>query len=212
MSRCAVIHLDSATDRLPLIEKLRTTLIHNLEVFSAKDGSDWEKNAKIAKMHPRDKTPVSRGILGCTHSHIDIVHSTLKDKLPFALIFEDDCEMLGAQDDIYGFLHRANHIPTEWDMILLGANEYVESLPPVGAYTQVKRFWGTHAVILKEKAMRAVLRVFADAQKRGEFLPADWMYNEAIRRFKLRVFGPSSPQLFFRQLPGLVSGGTGKIR
>ena len=212
MSRCAVIHLDSATDRLPLIEKLRTTLIHNLEVFSAKDGSDWEKNAKIAKMHPRDKTPVSRGILGCTHSHIDIVHSTLKDKLPFALIFEDDCEMLGAQDDIYGFLHRANHIPTEWDMILLGANEYVESLPPVGAYTQVKRFWGTHAVILKEKAMRAVLRVFADAQKRGEFLPADWMYNEAIAQHNLVCYGPTKVDSLCRQKPGLVSAITGNTR
>ena len=97
-------------------------------------------------------------------------------------------------------------------MLLLGANEYVESEAAPGAYKRVKRFWGTHAVILSEKAMRAALQVFADAQKRGEFLPADWMYNEAIKQADLVCYGPAKLDMLCRQKPGLVSAITGKER
>jgi GR25 family glycosyltransferase involved in LPS biosynthesis len=212
MYRCAVIHLDSAAERMPIIEKLRKTLIHTVEVYSAKDGTDWEKSSKIAKMHPFEKIPVPRGHLGCTHSHIDIIHGTLKGKHQYALIFEDDCEMLAVQDDIYGFIHYTKVLPVEWDMILLGASEYVESEKINEIYTKVKRFWGTHAVIMKEKAMRAVLQTFADAQKEGVFLPADWMYNEAIKKHGLTCYGPTELNRLCQQKPGLISAITGKPR
>jgi GR25 family glycosyltransferase involved in LPS biosynthesis len=212
MYRCAVIHLDSAVDRMPLMEKLRKTLIHTLEIYSAKDGTDWEKSSKIAKKHPWEKEPVSRGALGCAHSHIDLIHGTLKAKQQYCLIFEDDCEVLGTQDAIYGFIHYAKGLPAEWDMILLGASEYVESEKVDERYTKVQRFWGTHAVILKEKAMRAVLQTFADAQKEGIFLPADWMYNEAIKKHGLTCYGPTQIDALCQQKPGLISAITGKPR
>jgi hypothetical protein len=212
MSRCVVIHLDTATERLPIIEKIRTTMIHNLEVFSAKDGSDWEKSSKIAKLHIRDKKPVSRGQLGCAHSHIDIIYGSLKANEKATIIFEDDCEMLGKQDDIYHFIFHAKDLPSEWDIILLGANEYVESSKVDNNYTRVNRFWGTHAVILTDKAMRAALKVFADAQKKGEFLPADWMYNEAIKQEGLVCYAPTKIDELCRQKPGLISAITGEPR
>ena len=212
MSRAVVIHLDTATERLPLIEKLRKTLIHTIEVFSAKDGTDWEKLNKIQKVHIRDKTPVNRGVLGCTHSHIDILVGSLKAKEVATLIFEDDCDMLATQDDIYGFIHRANLLPDAWDIILLGANEYVESTKISDEHTRVNRFWGTHAIIMKEKAMRATLQAFADAQKKGEFLPADWMYNEAIKQHGLVCYGPTKITKLCQQKPGLISAITGKPR
>ena len=211
VAHCSVIHLDTATERLPIIESLRKTLIHELVVFQAKDGKEWEASTKIAKMHPFEKTPVTRGVLGCTHSHINLIHAALKAKMEFCLIFEDDCEMIGKQDDIYGFIHRAGNLPETWDMILLGANEYVESEKFDSKYTRVTRFWGTHAVILKEKAMRAALKVFADAQKRGEFLPADWMYNEAIKE-GLVCYGPTVINSLCQQKVGLVSAVNGKVR
>jgi GR25 family glycosyltransferase involved in LPS biosynthesis len=187
-------------------------MIHELEVFSAKDGSEWEKSSKIAKIHPFEKKPVPVGHLGCTHSHIEIIHSSLRAKEKATLIFEDDCEMLGTQDDVYGFIHRAGHLPDKWDIILLGANEYVESTKFDDNYTRVNRFWGTHAVILTDKAMRAVLKVFADAQKKGEFLPADWMYNEAIKQHGLVCYAPTKIDSICRQKPGLISAITGKPR
>jgi GR25 family glycosyltransferase involved in LPS biosynthesis len=209
MSRCVVIHLNSATERQPIIDKLRETMIHYLEVFSAKDGTEWEKSSKIVKQHPLEKRPVERGNIGCTHSHIDIIHASLKSKEKHTLLFEDDCEMIASRDDIYGFIHQAGK---DWDILLLGANEYVESEAAHGTYVRVKRFWGTHAVILTEKAMRAALQAFADAQKRGVFLPADWMYNEAIKQAGLVCYGPAKLDMLCRQKPGLVSAITGKER
>jgi GR25 family glycosyltransferase involved in LPS biosynthesis len=184
-------------------------MIHYLEVFSAKDGTEWEKSSKISKQHPLEKRPVKRGELGCTHSHIDIIYKSLKSKESHTLLFEDDCEMLGSRDDIYGFIHQAGK---EWDILLLGANEYVESGEAEGLYTRVKRFWGAHAVILTEKAMRAALQVFADAQKQGVFLPADLMYNEAIKQADLVCYGPAKLDMLCRQKTGLVSAVTGKMR
>jgi GR25 family glycosyltransferase involved in LPS biosynthesis len=212
MSRCVVIHLDTATERLPIIDKIKRTMIHELEVFSAKDGADWEKSAKIAKLHPRDKQPVNRGQIGCAHSHVDILHGSLKANEKITIIFEDDCEMLGTQDDIYGFIHYASKLPANWDMILLGANEYVESAKFDDKYTRVNRFWGTHAIIVTEKAMQAALKVFADAQKEGVFLPADWMYNEAIRHHGLVCYAPTRIDSLCRQKPGLISAITGTPR
>jgi GR25 family glycosyltransferase involved in LPS biosynthesis len=212
MSRCVVIHLDTATERLPIIENIRKKMIHTLEVFSAKDGTEWEKSEKIAKIHPFEKKPVPRGHLGCTHSHIDIIHKSLKDKETHTIIFEDDCDITGTQDDIYGFIHRAGNLPVAWDILLLGANEYVESTQFDNTYTRVNRFWGTHALVLTDKAMRAALKVFADAQKKGEFLPADWMYNEAIKQHELVCYAPTRIASICRQKPGLVSAINGKVR
>ena len=212
MSRCVVIHLDSASERMPIMEKLRKTMIHTVEVFSAKDGTEWEKSSKIAKMHPWEKKNVSRGVLGCAHSHIDIIHGSLKARELHTLIFEDDCEMLGSQDNVYGFIHYTKDLPKEWDILLLGASEYVESEPVNETYTKVKRFWGTHAVILKDTAMRAVLQTFADAQKEGVFLPADWMYSEAIKKHGLTCYGPTQIDRLCQQKPGLISAITGKPR
>lgn len=212
MSRCVVIHLDTATERLPIIENIRKKMIHTLEVFSAKDGTEWEKSEKIAKTHPFEKKPVPRGVIGCTHSHIDIIHTSLKNKEVHTIIFEDDCDITVAQDDIYGFIHRASNLPVAWDILLFGANEYVESTKFDSSYIRVNRFWGTHALVLSEKAMRAALKVFADAQKKGEFLPADWMYNEAIKQHGLVCYAPTSIKSICRQKPGLVSAINGKVR
>jgi len=215
MSRCVVIHLDSATERLPLIENIRQKMIHTLEVFSAKDGTDWEKSNKIAKIHPFEKKPVPRGHLGCTHSHIDIIHTSLKRKEKHTIIFEDDCEFKAEvlREDLTKYIHMANGLGEPWDILLLGGTEYVESIPTVSAdYTKVGRFWGAHAFILRERGMRAALKVFHAAQKEGTFLLADWMYNEAIRQEKLVCFGPTDPFKFCRQKAGLQSYLSGKLR
>ena len=207
-----MIHLATATDREPIIDKIKKTMIHELEVFSAKDGFDWVNSDKIAKMHPRDQRPVNRGQVGCSHSHIEILHGSLKAKEAVTIIFEDDCEMRGGQDDIYEFIHRAGQLPATWDILLLGANEYVESAKFDDKYTRVNRFWGTHALIVTEKAMRAALKVFADAQKGGTFLPADWMYNEAIKQHGLVCYAPTRIDSLCRQKPGLISAITGEPR
>lgn len=221
----AVIHLERATERLPVIEEIRA-LFPSLSVYNAKDGSEWDDNPNIGKQHPWTGSDVSRGVIGCAHSHIDLIHAALRRGNKTIIIFEDDCEMSEGVsiNTIMTHVHGANmlgdvkigtdttSVADAWDILLLGANEYVESeATTVAEYRRVKRFWGTHAIILRESAMRAALQVFADAQRGGIFLPADWMYNEAIKG-GLTCIGPANLYSLCRQKEGFVSYITGAPR
>jgi hypothetical protein len=67
-------------------------------------------------------------------------------------------------------------------------------------------------MVIRPRAAQAALKVFAEAQREGTFLPADWMWNEAIRKERLIAFGPLDPMEFCQQAPGLTSAITGAIR
>ena len=109
MSRAVAIHLEKAEERLPLVERMRG-LFSSLEVYAAKDGSAWSADSKIAKAHPWTKEPVTRGCIGCTHSHIDIIYSTLQEGTPSLILFEDDCEFTSGitREQLTKYIHMAN--------------------------------------------------------------------------------------------------------
>ena len=197
-----IIHLDSATERLPLIDGIKATMKGPVSVFSAIDNS---KEGTLT--HPWEKRPVTKGEIGCAHSHLAILRNAVKLGRKHIIIFEDDCEFLSSQAQVYNFI---DGISDPWDILLLGANEYVESVP-VNFCRKVGRFWGTHAMILSRKAMEVAIDTFEKAQEKGIFLPADWMYNEAIKR-GLSCYAPYKPDDLCRQKPGLVSAINGKIR
>jgi GR25 family glycosyltransferase involved in LPS biosynthesis len=214
MSRAAVIHLEKAVERQPLIHRMKE-LFPSLEVYPAKDGSEWLADSAIAKAHPLTKKPVSQGCMGCAHSHIDLMQDALLKKDSAILLVEDDCDFKAEllYEDLMKYIHGANTLGEPWDILLLGGTEYVESAETSSPdYKKVGRFWGTHALVLRERGMRAALKVFHAAQKEGTFLLADWMYNEAIRKEGLTCFGPTDLYRFCRQKEGLQSYLTGKIR
>ena len=203
-----IIHLDSATERLPLIDAIKDCLPWQIDIFSAKDGTDWQKSNVISKSHPLTKAPISLGNIGCTQSHLCILESALKAGEEHTILFEDDCELLGTREEIHAFLENA---PKGWDILLLGASEYVEYTVQ-DTYAKVGRFWGTHAMVVSKKAMAAAIDAFTDAQRKEIFLPADWMYNEAIKKKKLSCYAPIKVDALCRQKPGLVSAINGKVR
>jgi GR25 family glycosyltransferase involved in LPS biosynthesis len=214
MSRAAVIHLEKAVERQPLVVRM-AELFPSLEVYLAKDGSRWLADPEIKKAHPWTKEPVTKGCIGCTHSHIDLIHDALKQKDAAILIFEDDCEFKEevTREELTKYIHTANTLGERWDILLLGGTEYVESTPTSSAdYTKVGRFWGAHALILRERGMRAALKAFHASQMKGDFLPGDWLYNEAIRLDSLVCYGPTDPFRFCKQKEGLLSYLTGKLR
>lgn len=214
MSRAAVIHLEKAVEREPLIQRMKE-LFPSLEVYPASDGAQWLADSRIAKAHPLTKKPVSQGCIGCAHSHIDMMYDALSKNDAALVLFEDDCDFKAelVQQDLMKYIHGANMLGEPWDILLLSATEYVESAgTPFPDYKKVGRFWGTHALVLRERGMRAALKVFHAAQKEGTFLLADWMYNEAIRKEGLTCFGPTDLYRFCRQKEGLHSYLTGKIR
>lgn len=209
-----VIHLKKATERLPLIENIKT-IFNQLEIFDAKDGSEWQANPQIQKAHPWTKIPVTQGNIGCTHSHIELIHRALKRGEKSLILFEDDCDFKADvdTDSMTTYIHLANTLGEAWDILLLGGTEYVESTATSSPdYKKVGRFWGAHALILRERGMRAALKAFAESQKQGDFLPGDWLYNEAIKLDGLICFAPTDPFRFCRQKEGLLSYLTGTVR
>jgi GR25 family glycosyltransferase involved in LPS biosynthesis len=213
MPRAAVIHLEAAVERKPIIARIQR-LFPSLEIYPAKDGSQWAADPLIKRAHPLTRKTVPQSVMGCAHSHIDLIHDALSKKDSVLAIFEDDCDFSDeiTEKEIATYISRADTLGRPWDILLLGGTEYVESKEVSAEYTQVGRFWGTHALILQERGMRAALKAFDAAQKQGIFLLADWMYNEAIRLDSLVCYGPTDPFRLCKQKEGLVSQLTGKVR
>ena len=207
-----IIHLDSAKEREPVIAQLQHDLSWNLTVVSASDGSVWDADPTIAKKHPWTKERISKGNIGCTETHLRLLREAAHEERALA-IFEDDCQIVAPKAAIDTFLHTDTHKAGEaWDILLLGANEYVEASKLVCGLNRVRRFWGTHALLLRPRAVEAVLRTFKETQAEGFFMPADWLYNEAIKRYGLICYGPPTPRTLCRQAPGYVSAINGGVR
>jgi hypothetical protein len=67
-------------------------------------------------------------------------------------------------------------------------------------------------MLVNPRCCAKIMETFEEAKEAGIFLPADWMYNEAIRLKGLRVYGPTNPKRFFKQKEGLKSLITGNVR
>ena len=207
-----VIHLPSQKEREPLLQRLEQTLSPmQLHVVSASDGSQWFEEDMIQKRHPHTKQKVERGNIGHVHTLFSLFETLEQENASILWIFEDDCEVLEPFSKIEAFLEEAS-TSVSWDILLLGATEYVESSTISSTIKQVHRFWGTHAMLIRTSCIAVLRECFKEAQAKGEFLPADWLYNSAIRTKGLKCFGPANPKQFCRQKPGLVSAITGSVR
>ena len=201
------INLDKS--RIPYINDLSEKTGIPITIFNASDGSEWW-NSDMPRRHPWGNDTITQGMMGCTKSHLDLLTDANKDGI---YIFEDDTELVLPMNLVNIFIDDViKNVDNKWDIILLGANEYVSSKPITHEINRVYRFWGTHAMIINRDTYGLIKKIFDDSIKQDTFLPADWLYNEAINRYKLRVYGPNSPKLFFRQVPGLISAITGKVR
>lgn len=203
-----VIHLEDRTNRLFLIKILSTVTDLSLNIFNAFNGSEW---LTMPNKHPWKFDTLTQGMIGCTHSHLAILGRIQNSGTPH-YIFEDDTEIIKSIESMNTFLQSIEESGLEWDIILLGANSYVDSEPVDEQICSVKRFWGTHAMLVNPRAVPHIRKVFESSIANGIFLPADWLYNETIKIHGLRVLGPANPTEFVRQAPGFVSAITGKLR
>jgi len=201
------INLDKT--RLQHVYKLSTETRLPIMISKASDGSEWWDSG-IQMRHPWGNEKLTAGMMGCAKSHLNLLNDGSKGGV---IIFEDDAELVMQMDAVDRFVDDVIEMQgSNWDIILLGANEYVNSMPITQQITRVHRFWGTHAMIINGRVFEFIKKTFYDMMAEGIFLPADWIYNEAIHRYKMQVFAPGSPKLFFQQIPGLVSAITGKVR
>ena len=204
------IHLESAFDRIQLMKLFEKNLERPILPFEASIG---EKVLALGcpRKHPRNgETTV--GELGCLESHVRLVGKLL----PTLGVFEDDAELVGDIPGLNTYIRTVETLDPKWDIIFLGANEWVEQVPSStgvpSTVVRIRRFWGTHAFLIRRSAAEKVITTYMDLLNKGFAYPADWLYTETILRYNLRVYGPANPRSFIRQKPGVVSSITGVVR
>jgi hypothetical protein len=127
-------------------------------------------------------------------------------------IFEDDAELIVKPAVLTEFYENISTKKPVWDILVLGANEWVDIGPSTEQAVMPKRYWGTHAFLIGRRAAEAVVAIFEDLQKKGFSYPADWLYSYAISHRGLIAYGPPVCRSLIRQKPGLVSAINGKVR
>lgn len=208
-----VIHREKDKDREIFIEAFEKKVGLELQRIEAQDGETICKETKIPRKHPHEQKETSLGNIGCTFSHVGICETLLKTEHEYTCIFEDDVELISTSEEIDTYIKYSFTLP-DWDILFLGANEIVkgEKLKDQPLISQVKRFWGTHAVILTRKAAQAIVDEFQKSIRDGYALPADWLYSYAIQHQNLIAYCPSSPREYIQQKEGIISICTGNLR
>ena len=200
---CIVIHRKIDVERETTIRELEKHIGRELQILEGVNGNTLIEQG-FPRKHPIEQKPTSAGNIGCTASHLQILQNVLAGEHRSVCIFEDDAEYIS------DFSKYLSQIPENWDICFLGVNEIVEGEPVSQTVVKVRRFWGTHAVILREKAMRAIQEMYFQSLKDDYALPADWLYSYAIQKFGLKAYAPKVAHI--RQKPGFISTISGNIR
>ena len=190
-------------NRLKLVEKLAKDIKLPVEIFNAISGLLYiDKYEGFTHILKGEK--ITNGMIGCLESHIQVLEEIEPDKN--LLLFEDDCEFIEDSSSFFHDLH-------DFDIMCLGTNENVEfELFEGKDYVRIFRFWGAHAILLRENGIQAVLKTYEKYYNQKIFLPADWLYSYAIKEHNLNAYAPINPKRFFKQKSGLVSNVNGRIR
>ena len=213
MAHFYMIHLPSVVEREPYIQSIKSIIGPNeLQIIPASDGHHWKHCSTFPMNHPHSGKPTEQGNIGLVETLFKIFEDEKMNSKPF-IVFEDDCRFYVPWLEVEEYIEKVD-LATQgaWDIILLGANEYVESSYFTSTIRKVQRFWGTHAMVIKPTSLATLLEGFTENLENGIFLPADWMYNIAIKQKGLRCYGPFIPNLYCAQIPGLVSSITGNVR
>jgi len=144
--------------------------------------------------------PMLAGAVGCLESHISLYKSHLTGILT---VFEDDA-FVKDQNILSEFI---SLVPKDFDIILLGYNKIVKGYIENNVYN-VKRFYGTHAMILTEDARKLLIEEYESQKPLAE--PVDWLWSRIIEDNNLKAYAPLIAPII--QKPGLVSQITGGCR
>ena len=100
---------------------------------------------------------LTRGGIGCYLSHIKVWNAIIKDNSNIGLVFEDDSTL---PPNIQQATNEAlKNPPSDWDMILLGvACHTCSGVRTRPGFLRVKRFWLTHAYLIKSSAIKKIFK------------------------------------------------------
>lgn len=196
------IHLETLTERLPLITSLSEALQIPITIQSAV--TDDETITKYMKFqHIHRGQVLKKGVISCTLTHIQ----ALKEATSDIIIFEDDAELVAtkAEFDLY-----INNAP-QFDILCLGTSENVDFLPHQNKnIVQIVRFWGAHALLIKQRAIPLILATFQSYVNAGIFPPSDWLYSLSILKNRLMAYAPTQNLVDYKR--GIMSSLKNEIR
>jgi GR25 family glycosyltransferase involved in LPS biosynthesis len=203
------IHLLRATEREAYMTHFQNGLGRLVEVWPASEGAEvaargWPRG------HPHERE-TSIGALGCLDSHIRLLRMMLEKEWDMMGIFEDDAELVVRCEKLQEFYTKVSQEQPEWDIFVLGANEWVD-VKTQNQIARPVRYWGTHAFLIRRRAAAAVVQLFEELQAKGYSYPADWLYSYTISQKRLLAVGPEVCRSLIRQKPGLISAINGKVR
>jgi len=200
-----VLHLDRATERLPVIADLETKLNTRLPIFPACEGNEFIRNGHPTKCINDARYRRSPGDIGCTVSHINICRHTLSNNYDFVVIFEDDCTIDKTLDDIRQRLGEFKALNKSWDLFCIGGRNNGVGIDDI--FMKLEFFYGTHAVILNKKFMRELILRYETYYNSGRTWAIDGIYSNVLRSGKCTGYGfRSHTELFYQktELPSYI--------
>lgn len=171
---CYIINLDRNTSRLVGSMNYYNQSDLNfvpLQRFSAIDGNNLDLNKIKNIVTPAvynglvhiDETntrthdaQLTRGMIGCYLSHLELFNKIIKSKYNNGIIFEDDIII---NSNIYkNVIKRIDEIfPPDWDIILLGYITIFE-YEDMKDYYKAYKFWGTQGYIINKRGAKKMLK------------------------------------------------------
>ena len=198
---CFVLHRSRDTEREILMQDLSRSLRTPVNKIEPMDGETLIQKG-VSRKHIQGGL-ASAATISCTSSHAFLNQVLLPTNTSAVCIFEDDAVIQG---DVNTFVKEMK----DWDVLILGANEIVQGDLMDQKVYKVTRFWGSHALVLNKKAMKAVSETYKKTLDEKVTYPADWLYNRAIKEHSLRAYAPVKNLVV--QKKGLLSTATGSIR
>ena len=199
---CYLINLDRNKDRLDHFKKIyydSDLRDKKLNIISAVDGKRLTLDEIRGYIVPElidtlihiDKTGkkpdskyLTRGMLGCYLSHINIYKQFLETKGDYCMIFEDDAIF---DDDLNkNIQHYMNNIPDDWDVILMGYVYILKSETVNSHINKILEFWGTQGYIIRRNGIEKILKyknIPIDNQ-------IDYNMSELAKENILRIYAP----------------------
>jgi len=103
------------------------------------------------------------GMIGCYLSHYAIYKQIVEDKLPYAIIFEDDATIHPRiySRKVQSIVEPDGTYPMDWDIILLG-HWCKKCIPVTNDYTNVQYFWGLHGYMVSQQGAQKLINLRED--------------------------------------------------
>jgi len=167
-----LINLKRRPDRLQAFDKdyAVSDMSMGYELVEAVDGSkidvDEQNLTELAKAELKQLETtgyrskhyqLTRGAIGCYLSHVKVWKEIVRRGSEISLVFEDDTTI---PHNIQSCIDEAlTNPPSDWDMILLGvACHSCTGLRTRPGFMRVKKFWLTHAYLIKKQAIEKLFK------------------------------------------------------